>query len=245
MSSRTININEIFGSTVQGEGPNIGARCIFVRVQNCDYHCKWCDSKHTWGVNKSNITSYEPEELAKYIIAMCKRENCKHVVLTGGNPCLYDFEHVIYTLHGQNIKVDIETQGSIIPEWLCDIDTVVFSPKAPSSGMEDTYDNITQYTDRFSDTEQQIAIKIPVFSDEDIEFARRYADFVNRVDQDNVKMYLSVGNSDVEEKGSIRDRILTSYEELLNKINKSPEFFEHVYILPQLHTLVWGNKQGV
>lgn len=242
--SEVIHINEIFGSTIQGEGPNIGARCIFVRVQGCDYNCTFCDSKRTWNKD-ANMTTYELAELLDYVSSMCKRENCKHVVLTGGNPCLYDFSSLIRALNKDDVTVDIETQGSIIPKWLCDIDTVVFSPKPPSSGMPDTYDKITSYIDRYKHTEQNIAIKIPIFTDEDIEFARKYADFVNRVDLEYVKLYLSVGNSNVEEKGPIRDRILTSYEELLNKINKNPECFEHVFILPQLHTLVWGNKQGV
>ena len=58
-------------------------------------------------------------------------------------------------------------------------------------------------------------------------------------------MYLSVGNSDVDTTESIRDRVLTVYESLLNQINEDPEGFEHIYILPQIHTLVWGNKSGV
>lgn len=243
--SQIITINEIFGSTIQGEGPNIGARCIFVRVQGCDYRCSFCDSKRTWKTH-IDCTSYTPDELSEYLLGFCKRENCNRVVLTGGNPCLYDFSSVVKQLQDEQIKIDIETQGSLLPEWITSLDTVVFSPKPPSSRMKDTYDIITNYIYRYIYLDQTIAIKIPVFTDEDLDFARKYAEFVNKYyDCNNLKMYLSVGNSDVSETGPIRDRILQSYEELLNKINNNPEHFENVYILPQLHTLVWGNKQGV
>ena len=245
--SKTIIVNEIF-SSVQGEGPNAGARCIFVRVQGCDYSCSFCDSKRTWGVNTS-ATAYQPDELLDNILNMCRSENCKHVVLTGGNPCLYDFTSIIVGLDIDNIKVDIETQGSIISDWMYLIDTIVFSPKPPSSNMLDTYDKIASYIEDADFEEQSIAIKIPVFDDEDIEFARKYGAFVNKFTcrnrTANLKLYLSVGNSDVNTTESIRDRVLSDYENLLNKINSNPKDFQNVFILPQLHTLVWGNKQGV
>lgn len=242
--SQVICINEIFGPTVQGEGPNAGARCIFVRVQGCDCACEWCDSKHTWG-NNSNAVGWKTEDLSALLLELCDSHNCNHIVLTGGNPCLYDFSSIIHSLNEAAIQVDIETQGTVYPGWLAYIDTIVFSPKPPSSGMPDVFDKVTHYISHFMSNDQSIAVKIPIFDDNDLEFARRYAEFVNKVSKSNLKMYLSVGNSNVSETSPIRDRILQSYEELLTKINNNPKHFENVYILPQLHTLVWGNKQGV
>jgi 7-carboxy-7-deazaguanine synthase len=37
-------VNEIFGPTIQGEGPNLGRRCGFVRLGGCNLECSWCDS---------------------------------------------------------------------------------------------------------------------------------------------------------------------------------------------------------
>jgi len=250
-----INVVEIF-SSIQGEGPNVGARCIFVRVKGCDFACSFCDSKFTWN-NEPNFTQYTDDELTKHLITMCKENSCNRIVLTGGNPCLYDFERIISELRCNNIKVDIETQGSKIPDWLSHVDQIVFSPKPPSSGMPDTYKEITTYILENNHIQSaDVSIKIPVFNDEDIEFARNYAKFVNefirkndnniRHDNNiNLRMYLSVGNSDVDTSDSIRDRVLTDYEHLLDVINKNPEQFQNIYILPQIHTLVWGNKQGV
>lgn len=59
----------------------------------------------------------------------------------------------------------------------------------------------------------------------------------------DIKMYLSVGNTNTNEAGSISDRILLDYEKLIERTMKSE--MKKVYVLPQVHTLVWGNKQGV
>lgn len=253
-----IFVSEIFGSTIQGEGAEAGARCIFCRVSNCDYSCQWCDSKFTWA--DKNALRLFGEEVSEKLLDKCISTNTYHVVLTGGNPCLYDFEEVIDTLHDHSIKVDVETQGSILPKWLNKIDTITFSPKPPSSKQKDTYENIKMFLENnvflnenyLEDIKKQnITIKIPVFNDEDIDYCRKFAALVEKLNEKecnyiNLKFYFSVGNSDTATKESIRDRVLMSYEDLINIINELnyPEF-KHCYILPQLHTLIWGNKQGV
>ena len=79
----TIPIVEIFGPTLQGEGPNAGARCIFVRVKGCSFACKWCDSKFTWNNNTSDVQEYSDKELANHLMELCDLHNCNHIVLTG------------------------------------------------------------------------------------------------------------------------------------------------------------------
>ena len=244
-----IPVYEIFMS-IQGEGPNAGMRCIFVRVAGCPFRCSFCDSKYAWETNNSEIIKYHPKELSEKLIDICKRQNCIHVVLTGGDPCLYDFKEVIYMLNRAEVLVDVETEGWLYPEWLSYVNTVVFSPKPPSSGQPDVYEKLINYLNMLFDengsyVHTNYVVKIPVFNDADIDFARKYSKFVNQIDNTHLSMYLSVGNSDVTTTESIRDRVLDDYEKLLNKINENPAEFSDVYILPQLHTLIWGNRQGV
>ena len=237
-----IYINEIFGPTIQGEGPNVGVKTMFVRVVGCDSKCVWCDSKYAWAI-KTATASYSGKELGKVLVDECTKRNTSHVVLTGGNPCLYNFKDTINILHENNINVDIETQGTIFPKWLYMCDLIVFSPKPPSSTMKDVYDKIDEYLKwlKKSSLHNCICIKIPIFNKEDFIFAEKYYNLVENYD--NVKLYLSVGNDNVNEEGDISKRILEKYKQVIEWSIQSN--LKHVYIIPQVHTLIWGNKNGV
>lgn len=235
-----ISIAEIFGPTIQGEGPDVGLKSIFLRVAGCDFNCSWCDSKFAWNITY-NTQGYEEESLAENLVNMCNYTNCKSIILTGGNPCLYDFTTVVKILKENDIRIGVETQGSILPRWLEYVDNIVISPKPPSSKQADVFENVKNFI--LNNLEKNIAIKIPIFDDEDFEFATKYYEAFEDKLNDNIRLYLSVGNCDTSEPGAIRDRIIGSYEKLINKVNTSS--LSKVYILPQVHTLVWGNKQGV
>ena len=236
-----IPVAEIFGPTIQGEGPNIGLKSIFVRVVGCDFKCEWCDSKFAW--QKDDNTQYFTGiDLASELLFRCLVTNTRHIILTGGNPCLYDFSQVIDILHQQGITVDIETQGSILPKWLNKLDLVVISPKAPSSKQPDVWKNIYQWL--LENKNMKVAIKIPVFSEEDFEFAQKYYRLIESPDNfENLKLYINVGNTNTKEEGDISKRVLQDYRKLIDKICNSS--MKRVYVLPQIHTLVWGNRQGV
>lgn len=242
MKEIKIPVVEFFGPTIQGEGPNVGVKTLFLRVAGCDFKCDFCDSKFTWKVDK-NTLYYTKDELIEIIKNKCKTTNTSHLVLTGGNPCLYDFNYIISELRENNIAVDIETQGSILPEWLKLCNLIVISPKAPSSNMKDVYENIRNWLE---DNEYlpPIAIKIPIFNLVDFEFSLKYNKLISSYsNKHDIKFYLSVGNSNVEESGDISVRILSNYEWLINEVIKNK--LDNVYILPQMHTLIWGNRQGV
>lgn len=239
-----IPVAEIFGPTIQGEGPHVGMQTLFVRVAGCDFKCAWCDSKFAWKIDGS-IKRYGTKELADILVQECNNSKCSNVVLTGGNPCLYDFKQVIDILHDNNITVDIETQGSKMPDWLLDVDLLVISPKAPSSKQPDVYKTVNEYMKLLLSVKQKVAIKIPVFNEEDFEFAMKYYALVDyyREKGVDIDLYLSVGNTNTTEAGDISKRVLSDYEKLINMVANS--YMQRVFILPQVHTLVWGNKQGV
>lgn len=235
-----IPVVEIFGPTIQGEGPHVGMKTMFLRVAGCDFHCSWCDSKYAWEVR--NARSYEEEELADLLVKECLNHRTRNLIITGGNPCLYNFEYIVNQLHRNDITVDIETQGSLLPKWLHKVDQVVISPKGPSSGMTDVFD---QLKSRLPTINVPVCIKIPVFNEEDFEFAERYYGLVAdlRRENKNIDLYLSVGNTDTSEEGPIASRVLQAYEKLVDRVASSN--MGRVFVLPQVHTLIWGNRQGV
>lgn len=255
-SNKEIPINNISVPTIQGEGSNIGRKTIFVRVQGCDYKCPWCDSKETWGESTST-TMMQSYQLYNDLILQLNEFGIDNIVLTGGNPCLYDFEELIDDFTRQHISVAIETQGSIIPRWLSKCELVTFSPKPPSFENKDVLNNIINFIEFVSRNEtncEAIDIKIPIIKEEDITFAKKYlavtkmANSMLKQKQEknlrHLRLYLSVGNTNINSDKPIRDDILEAYEKLIDEVVHDKEL-DSVYVLPQLHTLVWGNKKGV
>ena len=247
MEQNKIYVYEIFGPTIQGEGPNVGMKCIFVRVAGCDFKCSWCDSAYAWNIDEKT-KAYTSKELIETLLQKCEETKTTSVIITGGNPCLYDFSWVIEKLHENYITIDIETQGSKLPNWLYDIDQLVISPKGPSSKQPDVYNNIETFLKNESKmhSDYKVAIKIPIFNIEDMEFAQKYYELVEKIKLEftiDIRMYLSVGNTDTNEEGDISKRVLQDYQKLIEMVNYSN--MKKVYILPQVHTLVWGNRSGV
>lgn len=240
--SNFIPVHEIFVS-IQGEGPDVGRKAVFVRVAGCTFDCPFCDSKFSWTLQGSK--KYSPEELANTLIEVSRKSKVNYVILTGGNPCIYDFTDAIKPCLEEGIEFAVETQGDLYPTWMGYLRTVVLSPKAPSSGQPDVYDKVSHYLeDILGMLPRVIAIKIPVFGEEDMEFVEKYYNLIKSCHTtSDVRLYLSVGNEDVQEEGDISPRILAKYHELIDRVLESD--MEDVYVLPQLHTLVWGNKAGV
>ena len=240
--SNFIPVHEIFVS-IQGEGPDVGRKAVFVRVAGCTFDCPFCDSKFSWTLQGSK--KYSPEELANTLIEVSRKSKVNYVILTGGNPCIYDFTDVIKPCLEEGIEFAVETQGDLYPTWMGYLRTVVLSPKAPSSGQPDVYDKVSHYLeDILGMLPRVIAIKIPVFGEEDMEFVEKYYNLIKSCHTtSDVRLYLSVGNDNVQEEGDISPRILAKYHELIDRVLESG--MEDVYVLPQLHTLVWGNKAGV
>ena len=240
-----IPVYEIFGPTIQGEGLHAGRRCMFVRTCLCNDHCSWCDSKFAWSTDGAKWMT------ADQIFSAVKDKGCDTVILTGGNPCIHNaFETFIALCQDYDMHVEVETQGGVYPEWLRSVDLVTFSPKAPSAGnsVKDHRDSIKHWIS--SGLITTCVIKIPVFNNNDIEFAKETFSIFRSVKRDlelydHMLFYLSVGNKDTATADPIYEAILSDYRELITYVNDHSANFEDVAILPQIHTLIWGNKGGV
>ena len=108
-------INEIFYS-IQGEGARIGTANIFLRFSGCNLNCDFCDTTHH---SYNEMTIYE-------ILNIIKEYPCNWVILTGGEPTIYDLQPLISVLNRYNIA--IETNGIISTKNL-NLDWITVSPK--------------------------------------------------------------------------------------------------------------------
>jgi 7-carboxy-7-deazaguanine synthase len=244
-------VQEIFGPTIQGEGPQAGGKTIFVRFAGCDYDCLWCDTKETWKItDQDRLTALE---IVTQILEL-SNDTCNHVTLTGGNPLLYELGPLVKVLQALKYTVAVETQGSIYKPWINDVNNIVISPKPPSSGAKLRADGILPVNtflkrmegESFSwmKPDRDITIKVPIFNSIDFDWFLRLKDEIRGDNKyQDYKWYLSVGNDSPTQEGSIQKRLLNNYEWLVGKVIKSK--LKDVYVLPQLHTLIWGNRKGV
>lgn len=239
-----IPVLEIFGPTVQGEGMVIGQKTMFVRTAGCDYRCSWCDSAFTWdGSAKERITLMTPEDIWNKLLEI-GGDLFSHVTISGGNPVLLSqIEELVTLLHSKNITLAVETQGSRWQDWLSQIDQVTLSPKPPSSGMDTHWVVLDDIVSRLEQRPHPFlfSIKVVIFDNNDLDYAKNV-----HLRYPHAPMYLQVGNSDVHRMDVSHHAIelLRNYEALIDKVMASPDL-NNVRVLPQLHTLVWGNKQGV
>ncbi|MFB4160275.1 7-carboxy-7-deazaguanine synthase QueE [Geomicrobium sp. JSM 1781026] len=236
-----IPVLEIFGPTVQGEGMVAGQKTMFVRTGGCDYSCSWCDSAFTWdGSQKAEALSAE-SVLERLDDTGGDRYN--HVTISGGNPALHKgIGELVELLTDRGIQTAVETQGSYWQDWLLSIDDVTISPKPPSSTMVTNFEQLDLFVERLSSrSEGSQSLKVVIFNDGDLAYAKqvhqRYP---------HMPFYLQVGNDDLHENQpeKLRDHLLHRYEWLVDTVMEDREL-NNVRVLPQIHALIWGNKQGV
>ncbi|MCQ4040525.1 7-carboxy-7-deazaguanine synthase QueE [Streptantibioticus rubrisoli] len=123
-TSTVIVVNEIFGPTVQGEGPSAGRRCAFLRLGGCNLSCRWCDTPYTWdwqGVSDAG-TAFDPRtELrsltAEQVLGELIEMAVPMVVISGGEPLNQQNRilPVVRGLRARGIRVEIETNGTVAP----------------------------------------------------------------------------------------------------------------------------------
>ena len=116
--SKGLPVMEIFDS-IQGEGQYIGWPATFIRLAGCNLRCPWCDTKESWTYPALSVSVDE-------IVSKCNRDM---VVITGGEPCLYDLSELTSQLCGQDKFICLETNGTLPTP--AHVDWITCSPKPP------------------------------------------------------------------------------------------------------------------
>lgn len=127
-----LEVNEIFGPTIQGEGKLVGTPSIFIRLGKCNFKCEGFNVEYETpsGIKKCSCDSYYAVDMAfkeqwqqmnaQQIIkeVLLLEPNYKiDIVITGGEPLLYwkneEFQKLLKHYIENNYKVTIETNGSL------------------------------------------------------------------------------------------------------------------------------------
>ena len=151
--------------TIQGEGFHSGKAAYFIRLGGCDVGCHWCDVKESWDAELHPLTS------ADQIIENALKYPGKAVVITGGEPLIYNMDYITKGLQNAGIKTFIETSGAypLSGSW----DWICLSPK------------------KFKGPKKEVAeaageLKVIVFNKSDFAWAEENSKLVS----ENCKLYL-------------------------------------------------------
>ena len=143
--------------TIQGEGYHTGTAAYFIRIGGCDVGCHWCDVKESWNADLHPPTSSD-------LIVENAKKYAKTVVITGGEPLMWDMDYITENLQKNNTKTHIETSGAYklsgVWDWIC------LSPKKTKLPLQEIYQKADE-------------LKMIIYNKSDFKFAEEQADKVN------------------------------------------------------------------
>jgi 7-carboxy-7-deazaguanine synthase len=242
----TILVSEIFGTTIQGEGPLAGMPTVFIRTGGCDFHCSWCDSLHAVEIkNRAEWEEMSPDDIWDKVLTI-SRGFPLLISLSGGNPALQPLEKLLDLGHADDYTFALETQGTIAKSWFSKLDYLILSPKPPSSGMTFNRFKLDNCLHLAGDR-PQLALKVVVFDEKDYEFARDVA-----AQFPALPCYLQAGTPQVTEQIFADDA--SRYRYLVAKIVERTRWLieqvkaDHWYSVRvsfQQHVILWGDQRGV
>ena len=132
--------------SLQGEGFHTGRPSYFARIGGCDVGCHWCDVKESWNAGKCTPVD------TNTIIEHAASYPAKSIVVTGGEPLLYNLDFLCRGLHRQGITTFLETSGSseLSGEW----DWICLSPKKDAPPLQEIFSRAN---------ELKVIIEVPDF----------------------------------------------------------------------------------
>lgn len=137
--NNTLPVSEVFGPTIQGEGPLAGQRAAFIRLGMCNLTCGECDTGYAWDTTKYDLRREAPDITVSAIMGQVFEIGVRDlVVITGGEPLVHQrsvaFQSLISRLVEGGCKIQFETNGTLRPaDWLGEVGAAslsyVVSPK--------------------------------------------------------------------------------------------------------------------
>lgn len=202
---------------MQGEGLNAGQPAVFVRFGNCNLKCSWCDTKYTW---QPGVSDNVEAPLARIFGEIKKYPQCKHLVITGGEPMLQ--QSVISSIRREfpDYYIEVETNGSQAVHCFDDVNLFTVSYKTSNSGNA-PYELKT--------INEKCVYKFVVCGEGDFE----------EIESVIKKYSLPADKIFLMPEGVTR-------EEILKKENFVSEYCKKngYQFTTRLHILKWGNKRG-
>ncbi len=117
--------------TLQGEGQWAGSPAYFIRTAGCDVGCHWCDVKESWTVKEEQYVKVEE------VVKLARDSKAPIVVVTGGEPTMYDLGPLTRSIKTVGLRIHIETSG--VYPFSGEFDWITLSPKKFKASREEYY----------------------------------------------------------------------------------------------------------
>ena len=223
-------VSEVFGPTVQGEGPSVGQVAGFVRLGRCNLACQWCDTPYTWDWEHHDPAAELRTMAVADVVASLEAMDVQLLVVTGGEPLLQQrhLPPLLEAAHQRGWRVEVETSGTIapsLPHGL--VDRFNVSPKLANSGMA---------TERRYRPDVLRAFQ----GDGRAVFKFVVRDVADLDEVDRIVAECGLGPVWVMPEGTDAATVLARMQEL------APHVLARRWNLtPRLHVLLWGDRRGV
>jgi 7-cyano-7-deazaguanosine (preQ0) biosynthesis protein QueE len=234
VENKGLIVSEIFGPTVQGEGPSLGKRCMFLRLAICNLACSWCDTKYTWDWKNYNYKEQTKRMSAEAILDHFHwfPPDINRLVITGGEPLLQEEKlyPIIRGLYEDAWSIEIETAGTISPKFLIPyVEQFNVSPKLEHSGnpLEKRFkpDVLKEFVDSGVAT-----FKFVVQETEDL---KEVAWICGQVGIPSEKVYIMPEGTNPERLNRVLSNII------------EPAIQCGYNVTTRMHVMAWGEKRGV
>jgi organic radical activating enzyme len=151
--------------SIQGEGFHFGKAAYFLRIGGCDVGCSWCDTKISWNPDVHPVIDVDS------IVRNIQECPAGAVVVTGGEPLLFNLNYLCGELKKIEIETFLETSGThpVSGSW----DWICLSPKRQQPPLQEIF----QLADE---------LKMIISELQDFEFAVENSGLVS----DKCKLYL-------------------------------------------------------
>ena len=151
--------------TIQGEGFFTGTASYFIRIGGCDVGCHWCDVKESWN------EMLHPATPTDKVISDALQYPAQTIVVTGGEPLMWNLDFLTTKLKENHKKMHIETSGAypLSGKW----DWICLSPKKTKLPLPEVYKKANE-------------LKMIIYNKDDFNFAQQQAQLVS----ENCILYL-------------------------------------------------------
>ena len=227
-------VSEIF-SSLQGEGPYLGIKQVFVRFGRCNMHCGYCDELEK--MKQENFTRMTLAEMLRDIGRLDKDKGPHHSVsLTGGEPLFYTpyLENLLPKLKDRRYGTYLETNGTLPRELdrvirFCDI--IAMDMKPVSSTGDRSYEREHEDFLKIA-ARKEVFVKVVITPDTKVEEVERCVEIVESVDATIPFIF-----QPLTDPFGINTKALELIEKTLMK--SAEKYLWDVRVIPQMHK-VWG-----